>query len=236
VKIVDRLAATADNSSSAGTDLTDLLLIRLLLRRAVRRVITISALLSTTVKLDAVTLAGDAIAIASARRGRGVGEGAEGGSAGGAGDIRSGDGRGWGSGEAVKGSLLELGSDVIDLWGDGVISFTDLAGGIGLGGLWADDAGGRDGAALGDLAGGALGGGSGGGLGAVEDVQGAAGGGLLGEGLGWVMGDVVAVHDVVVPVALASLESGSLEAEGSLPATGLSGVLGKRKLSGVVVP
>lgn len=50
------------------------------------------------------------------------------------------------------------------------------------------------------------------------------------------MGDVVAVDDVVVPVALALLESLALEAESALPATGLTGVLGERELAVVVVP
>jgi hypothetical protein len=42
------------------------------------------------------------------------------------------------------------------------------------------------------------------------------------------VGDVVAVHDVVVPVALAGLESRWLEAEVALPAAGLGGILGER--------
>ena len=50
------------------------------------------------------------------------------------------------------------------------------------------------------------------------------------------MGAVVAVDDVVVPVSLALLEGSTLESEGSLPGTGLSGVLGEWELSGVVVP
>jgi hypothetical protein len=47
---------------------------------------------------------------------------------------------------------------------------------------------------------------------------------------------MVAVNDVVVPVALTLLEGGSLEAESSLPAAGLGGVLGEGKLAVVVVP
>jgi hypothetical protein len=52
------------------------------------------------------------------------------------------------------------------------------------------------------------------------------------------VGDVVAVDDVVVPVALASLEGCVLEAKGALPGAGLGGglVLGKRELADVVVP
>lgn len=70
----------------------------------------------------------------------------------------------------------------------------------------------------------------------VEGVELAAGGGL-GDGLaGWVVGDVVAIDDVVVPVSLALLQGVALEAEGALPATSLAGVLGQRELAIVVVP
>jgi hypothetical protein len=47
---------------------------------------------------------------------------------------------------------------------------------------------------------------------------------------------VVAVNDIVVPVALALLEGLSLEAESALPATRLGRVLGERELAVVVVP
>ena len=50
------------------------------------------------------------------------------------------------------------------------------------------------------------------------------------------MRDVVAVNDVVVPVALALLQGLALEAESALPATSLVGILGERELSVVVVP
>ncbi|MBE3042844.1 hypothetical protein IMZ48_09785 [Candidatus Bathyarchaeota archaeon] len=52
-----------------------------------------------------------------------------------------------------------------------------------------------------------------------------------------VVGDVVAIDDVVVPVALARLE-GAVEAEGALPRTRLARglVLGERELARVVVP
>lgn len=78
----------------------------------------------------------------------------------------------------------------------------------------------------------------GGASGDVEDVQLTAGGGLGGGLNAGVVGDVVAVDDVVVPVALASLESCVLEAKGALPGAGLRGglVLGKRELADVVVP
>jgi len=54
--------------------------------------------------------------------------------------------------------------------------------------------------------------------------------------LGGVVRDVVAINDVVVPVALSLLQSLSLELEASDPASGLLGVLGKWELSLVVVP
>jgi hypothetical protein len=50
------------------------------------------------------------------------------------------------------------------------------------------------------------------------------------------MGNVVAINDVVVPVALAGLEGRGLEPEGALPGLGGRLVLGKGKLADVVVP
>lgn len=50
------------------------------------------------------------------------------------------------------------------------------------------------------------------------------------------MRDVVAVDDVVVPVALALLESGAVELEAASPASGLLGVLGEWELTLVAVP
>jgi len=49
---------------------------------------------------------------------------------------------------------------------------------------------------------------------------------------------MVAIDNVVVPVSLTGRKSGTLELEGTLPATGLGRplVLGERKLAGVVVP
>jgi len=47
---------------------------------------------------------------------------------------------------------------------------------------------------------------------------------------------MVAVNDVVVPVALALLQRRSLKFEGSDPSAALLRVLGERKLSGIVVP
>lgn len=40
----------------------------------------------------------------------------------------------------------------------------------------------------------------------------------------------------VVPVALTLLQGGALEPEGTLPSARLGGVLGERKLAGIVVP
>ena len=54
--------------------------------------------------------------------------------------------------------------------------------------------------------------------------------------LGGVVGDVVAVNDVVVPVALALLECGAVELEASVPSSRLLLVLGEGKLALVAVP
>lgn len=76
----------------------------------------------------------------------------------------------------------------------------------------------------------------------VEDVELATSGLLHDEFLGWVMRDVVAVDDVVVPVSGTWLQSvRGLEAEGTFPATWLGrrvlgGERGERELRGVVVP
>ena len=134
----------------------------------------------------------------------------------------------------VQGSLLELLGDVLHTGAHGVIGLADGAGSVRLGGLGADDAGWGQATALGDLGGGPLGAGRGG-LGHIEDVEHAAGGGLLGGGHRGVVRDVVAVNDVVVPVAAAGLEGGGAEAESSLPFAG-GGSLGQGELSGVVVP
>jgi hypothetical protein len=77
-----------------------------------------------------------------------------------------------------------------------------------------------------------------GGLGSIEDIEGAAGGGLNRRLLAGVVRYVVAVDDVVVPVPLAGLDDGGLEAEGALPRAGLGRglVLGEGELAGVAVP
>jgi len=90
--------------------------------------------------------------------------------------------------------------------------------------LWALDIGWRDTAATWDF-GGAAGAallaldGLGLGLGGwdVEDVELAAGR-WFDDGCDcWIMGDVVSVHDIVVPVSLTLLHSAGLEAEGACP-------------------
>jgi len=72
----------------------------------------------------------------------------------------------------------------------------------------------------------------------VEDVQNAAGGWLGGGGLGRVMGDVVAIDNVVVPISLTSLKCCALKSECAFPRTRLGGVLvlSKRKLTCVAIP
>jgi len=159
-------------------------------------------------------------------------------------------GRGKARAQLLDGGVVKAGID-------------DLAGGIGRHGLGGLDLGDGQGAALGDIDGEAgrpvlgrglvLGAGVAGRAlvggrrlgrlgrlvgGDIQDVQLAASGGLDGGLLAGVVRDVVAVDDVVVPVALAGLERGALEAEGTLPRAGLGGrlVLGKRELTDIVVP
>lgn len=207
---------------------------------------------AATVELDAVAGAGDAEAFAGAARG-GAGDGRRGA---GAGAARS-EGRDVGLRVGVfllaglvvglvDGGGGELGGELLD-GGAGEGAGADGLGGVGLLGHGALDLGRAQGATLGDIglaagaASGLLSGGgvdSGGGLGGrdVQDVELAAGGGLDDGVAGGVVGDVVAVDDIVVPVALALLQGLALEAEGALPATGLVGILGKRELAVVVVP
>ena len=96
--------------------------------------------------------------------------------------------------------------DVVDGGVDAVVGFADAAGSVGLTWLWVGDLGGRKGAALGNLSRGAMGRAclAGGARGSgksrgwhIEDVEGAASRGLSGGGLSRVMGDVVAIHDVL---------------------------------------
>ena len=210
-------------------------------RRAV-----VAAAGAAAVEADALALAGDAVALARAGgavRGRGA-------------VARDGAGRAGAVAEVrvvvrldlVGGKLL---GELID-----VVVVEDGAGGVGGNRLGRLDLRGRQGAALGDVprrrlvARGALvvarrrrrrlvGLGAGAGrLGDVEDVELAAGGAFDARLDRGVVGDVVAVDDVVVPVALARLQGRAGEAESALPRAGLGRglVLGEGKLSGVVVP
>jgi len=236
-----------DNTLATGLTSNILLLV---LRRA-GLIIREAAAGTTAVKFDTVAGAGDAVALAGAA-GAGAGDGGWGGRVGGAGgegwDVRVGIGVVVGVGLLrIDGGAGEAGGERLD-GGGLVVAGNDVADLIGLRGLGALDLGGREGATLGDvggdaagLAGGALGGsgsslgGTGLGGGDVEDVELAAGGGLGGELAGGVVADVVAIDDVVVPVALALFER-TLETEATLPATGLGCILRKRKLAVVVVP
>jgi len=134
-----------------------------------------------------------------------------------------------------------------------VVGFAQVAGCVWFFGFWVLDFGGGEGAAFGDVdtcslsmtsttssrtsfttrcgAGGwrTLAGRD------VKDVEFTARGGFGGEVVCGVMADVIAVDDVVVPVSLAELEHGTLEAEGAFPAAGF-GVFGEGELAGVVVP
>jgi hypothetical protein len=218
----------------------------------------IAAAGAAAVDADAVALAGDAVALA--RAGRAVrSRGAV------AGRVGAGAERQVGADGADGRGDVEVGNDILSILvivdaGGGeagakllLVELNDVAGGAGVDGLGSLDLGDRQGAALGDIsrvAAGALGRlGAGGvaaggrlggrlGLGNIEDVELAAGGGLDGGLLAGVVRDVIAVDDVVVPVALAGLESGAGEAEGTLPRARLGGrlVLGKGELASVVVP
>lgn len=140
-----------------------------------------------------------------AQAGEGAGRAATGAAAGDAGRYR----RGRAGAVGVQRGLLELGGDVVDAGGGVVVGLANAAGCIGLRRLRADDAAGGEGAALGDLDGLAVGtagldgqrGSSDGrsGAGNIKDIQAATGGGLLGGGLGGIVGNVIAVHDVLDP-------------------------------------
>jgi hypothetical protein len=232
----------------------------------------IAAAGTSAVKLDALSFAGDTVALAGAGGAVRVGSavageaGAGGGAVGAVGQGRAG-GRDWGRAEVGEGILVdvgvaEAGSELLNVVLV-VVGVQDVLGAAGSHGLGSLDLGDGQGAALGDVGstagtlgvlGGGLAGRLGGGLGGrlgvlgrlgrglasgdIEDVQLAASGGLSGELDGRVVGNVVAIDDVVVPVSLARLQGGGLEAESTLPGTRLGGglVLGKRKLTLVTVP
>jgi hypothetical protein len=250
-----------DDTVAAGAALD---VLRLGLGRRAR--ILVAAAGATAVDADAIALAGDAVALAGARRavrGGGAVAGDRRAGAGAAGAVReAGASRGAVVGTEVVDDVLGVLVLVVDTGlGEAgaqliLVKVDDVAGGVGRHGLGGLDLGDREGAALGDVAGArslgraglgrlaargrGLGGRSLGGLGSlggIEDVEGAASGGLDGRLLAGVVRDVVAVDDVVVPVALASLDGGGLEAEGALPRTlGRALVLGKGELTSVAVP
>jgi len=244
-----RLSANHDAVSSSGAALV----VVLGFRRAVRA-IRVAAAVSATVELDTGTGTGDTVAFASAA-GRRAGDGAWGTAVAAAGAERWNIRFDIGVGVALLfgGIVFDLGSGEFgsELLQSRVLELfmADLAGFLGLVRSWRDDLRLVEGTALGytavrgDAAGvtGGLGRGGGGfgglaSVGDVEDVQLAAGGGL-GDGLAsWIVGDVVAVDDVIVPVSLALLEGLALEAEGAFPAAYFHRVLGKRELAIVVVP
>jgi len=247
----DRHLVTANNDSIAAGGATLVVILRL---AGAVRLIRVSASGASAVELDAAASTGDSVAFACAA-GRSAGDGAWGagvGAAGAAGaerwDVRA-DIRvrvGLGFGVRVDVGAGELGGELFESWGGEGLG-ADHAGLLWLVWLWRDDLRLVQWATLGDTTVGAhaaglarrLGGGLGGGWLAGGDVKGvelAACGGLSDRVAGWVVGDVVAVNDVVVPVALALLEGLSLEAESALPATRLGRVLGERELTVVVVP
>jgi hypothetical protein len=244
---INHLSADDNTLAAGGLVLVDVLV----LGRAVGRVIRVSAAGASAVEPDAVTGAGDAEAFARAAAGAGA-DAARRRRVGRAGserwDIRLLIG-------IVVGLVLGLvvGDGLVrELVGEGlegslvVLAVDDLASLVGTFGPGSDDPGGRQRAALGDrgsadaagVAGGLLGrrGGLGGLSWDIEDVELAASGGLGGVLLGGIVGNVVAVNDVVVPVSLTLLQGSALEFEAADPSAVLLGVLGKGKLSGVVVP
>jgi len=202
-------------------------------RRAL--LVRVTAAGTTAVELDALTGAGDSVALARARGGEAVG--------GGAGAA----GRGRGEGRAVRvdvrvvvgvfllgrrivevgvaqaaGNLFE--SSLLELSLDDGLGLTGTLGTRRLDVAGSNTTTGGDLArvtARGTLAGRRAVAGRSLGLagGNIEDVELAAGGWLDGVLLGWIVRDVVSVHHVVVPVALTLLEDGRLEAESSSPGT-----------------
>lgn len=235
-------------SADDDTVATGLLLLVdvLVLGAALVRLVGELAAGASAVELDAVTLARDSVALACAAGATR----ADAGRRGAAGRARRGERGHIRVGVRVGVLLLGVGVDVlarevaVELLKGGlvVLRVDDLAGLAGALGLGGDDAAGGDTTALGDVLRSAAGlagglGGCGSSLGRdVDDVQLAASGGLGGVVLGGVVRDVVAIDDVVVPVALALLECGALELEAANPTTGLLGVLGERKLTLVAVP
>jgi len=126
-----------------------------------------------------------------------------------------------------------------------VIGLNDVAGLIGLDGVRGADLARRDGPAFGDVDGRwpgvSLGVARGrlldvGRCGNIEDVELAASGRLNGGVPGRIMGDMVAIDDIVVPISMARHKCRSLEPEGAFPTALLSRVFRKRKLALVIIP
>ena len=190
------------------------LLLGLGVRSAVR-VVRVAAAGATTVELDAVAGAGNAIAFAGAAAGRVRGHAGWGRAVGAA---RAGQG-----GHIRVGVRVDVGVVLVDV-GTAKAGGELIDGGLGValgadaGGLdwvvwlWALDVLTGDTTADGDLLGGAAGGALGrGGLGAagwdIEDVELALGGWLEDGLLGWVMGAVVAIHDILSHVYVSTCHS-----------------------------
>jgi hypothetical protein len=194
--------ATDDDTVSSGSSV---LVLFVGVRGAVGRIIRVAAAGATAVKLDAVAGAGDAIAFAGAAAGR------IGGDAGWARAVgAAGAGEGWHVrvgigvrvGILVDVGIAEAGGELVN--GGLVVALGDDVGGLDwVVWLWALDVLWSDTTAAGDLlrgaARGALGGG---GLAAarwdIKDVKLALSGWLKDGLLGWVVGAVVAVHDVLL--------------------------------------
>jgi hypothetical protein len=212
--------------------------------RGARGLLRVAADGTAAVKLDAVALAGDAVALAGAD-GRGAVVAACWDGRGARGDIRPNEGRSRVVVGVVEGGSRKARGELLNGGRLAVVSLDYVTGLVGLDWLGRLDLRGAEGAALGNLWLGGLGGLAGPllGLGGrfagrdIEDVQVTAGRGLDGRGLRAIVHDMVAIDNIIVPVSLARLD-GSLEAESSLPAAGLGWclVLGEGELTAIVVP
>lgn len=211
------------------------MVVRVRIRRAPgARLVAITAAAPAAVDLYPLALARDAVPLAAADGRGGITEGRERRGRTPAGARRQ--GRADGGGRRVrhvtafvfKASVSEAPAELVDGGRRLVVCLAELAGCVRLLGFRVLDLGRGECAAFGDVDAHALGVAltavGRGGLGRagfvawdVEDVEFAAGSGLGGELLGGVVGDVVPVHDVVVPVPLTQLQHGALEAEGALP-------------------
>jgi hypothetical protein len=245
--VSSRKHSSADENSMAASGMHAMLVLFALgLGRAL--LIGVTAAGATAIELDAVAGTGDTVALASARAG-----GAGHGRGGGAGRARAAAGERRAVGVDIRlvvvgfllrlleggiaqaiGELLE--SCLSELGVDNLLRLT-----------WAlrarrHDLAGLDSTATWDVAGvaarGTLAGRAAGRLAGwhVEDVELATGGRLDGVLAGWVVGNVIAVHHVVVPVSLTGSENCVLEAKGSSPGSGLGAIARKRELALIAVP